>query len=510
MLKSADLVSRSDFRAGPLFVSPGRRLVQGPDGSANLEPVVMKVLIVLLDARGAVVTREELFEKAWGGALVGDDSLNRAVARVRKILADTAPGSSELETIPRTGYRLTGAVSAQVDSSGENPSDERRSTLSRRLLLGSATAAGIAGLAGIGFWSKRSKDRQFDELLQRGVEALEYGDGTLVSANILEDAVAIRPTDAAAQGLLAYALMVNISNIHKGAPGGGVERAEQAVNTALRLDPGEPNARLAQIELRRTTLDLAGTEDALRRVLATAPRNIFAMRLLWNLLQSAGRSREALALVRQAIAIKPLAAANNFPFAQLLWIVGQTAEADRVIDRAMEYWPDHRVVRFARFTIFTYTGRARTALAMLDNDRTRPQVFSPASMALWRVSLKALDNPSAANVAATRATTLEATNKDPLLSSQSILCMSALGDVDTAFKIANNLLQFLAPATRQGAEIEGKPRASSTAWRFTPWLFTPPAAPMRADPRFAALADGIGLSAYWRTRNVRPDYQVDS
>jgi DNA-binding winged helix-turn-helix (wHTH) protein/tetratricopeptide (TPR) repeat protein len=510
MLKSADLVSRSDFRAGPLFVSPGRRLVEGPGGSANLEPVVMKVLIVLLDAAGAVVTREELFEKAWGGALVGDDSLNRAVARVRRILADAAPGSSELETIPRTGYRLTGAVSVQVQAGGDQPAGPRPSSFSRRLLLGSVGGAAVASLAGLGWWSTRSKDRQFDEFVRRGVEALEYGDGTQVSVNILQEAVGLRPDDAAAQGLLAYALMVNTSNINKEAPSGGVERAEQAVNAALRLDPAEPNARLAQIELQRTTLDLAGTEDALRRVLATAPRNIFAMRLLWNLLQSAGRSRDALALVKRAIAIKPLAAANNFPLAQLLWIVGQTAEADRVIDRAMEYWPDHRVVRFARFTIFTYTGRARTALAMLDNDRTRPQVFSPASLALWRVSLKALDNPSAANVTAPRVASLEAARKDPLLSSQAILCLSALGEVDAAFELANNLLQFLAPASREGARSQGKPRASSTAWRFTPWLFTPPAAALRADPRFAALAEGIGLTEYWRARNVRPDYQLDS
>ena len=110
MLKSSDLVSRSDFRAGPLSVSPGRRLVEGPEGTANIEPVVMKVLVTLLDAHGAVVTREELFERAWGGALVGDDSLNRAIGRVRKILGDVAPGSSELETIPRTGYRLTGDI----------------------------------------------------------------------------------------------------------------------------------------------------------------------------------------------------------------------------------------------------------------------------------------------------------------------------------------------------------------------------------------------------------------
>ena len=46
-----------------------------------------------------------------------------------------------------------------------------------------------------------------------------------------------------------------------------------------------------------------------------------------------------------------------------------------------------------------------------------------------------------------------------------------------------------------------------TAWRFTPWLFTPPVASMRADARFNELCDGTGLTDYWRKRGVQPDYR---
>ena len=336
MLKSSDLVSRSDFRSGPLSVSPARRLVVGPAGTVSIEPVVMKVLIALIDAKGSVVTRGDLFELVWGGALVGDDSLNRAVARVRKNLADVAPGRIELETIPRTGYRLTGADLTPIAMADDQHAQPSRPGISRRAILGSVGGI-LAGLAGFGLWSMRSNDRRFEELFKRGEEALEYGDGSSEPADYLRQAVAIRPNDSAAQGLLAYALMANSDNVHKGVHVGGVGEAEEAINRALRIDPSDANAQLAKIQVDRTTLDLAGTEDRLRQVLASAPNNIFAMRLLWNLLQSAGRSDDALALVQRAIALKPLAAANNFPLAQLLWIVGRTAEADRVIDRAMEF-----------------------------------------------------------------------------------------------------------------------------------------------------------------------------
>ena len=53
-----------------------------------------------------------------------------------------------------------------------------------------------------------------------------------------------------------------------------------------------------------------------------------------------------------------------------------------------------------------------------------------------------------------------------------------------------------------------QPPVKSTGWRSAPWMFTPPVAPMRADPRFNALCDGIGLTEYWAKRGIKPDYQL--
>jgi len=505
MLRLVDLANRSDFTVGPLHVGPARRSLAGPGGSTTVEPIVMKVLLLLFDASGNVVTRDELFASAWGGVFVGDDSLNRAIARARKSLADVAPSQFEIETIPRTGYRLTGDTLALADRSND-AAIATPPAVSRRVMIGSAASVVLAGAAGAGLWSIRAREKsRFRDLVRRGEEGLEYGDGSPAVADYLRQAVAIRPNDASAQGLLAFALMANADDVNKGASAGRVDEAEKAASTSLRLQPNEPAALLARIQLQRSTLDLAGTEDRLRAVLSMAPNNIFAMRLLWNLLQSTGRSHDALALIQRAIGVKPLAAANNFPLAQVLWIVGRTAEADPIIDRAMQFWPAHRYVRFARFTIFAFTGRPRAALSMLDNDAVRPQSFSPESIALWRTLLAALDQPSAANVAKAKAASFGAVKREPRLASQSVLTLSALGEIDAAFEIANDLLVFRGSGSANGMS---NPRASSTGWRFTPWLFTPPAAPMRADSRFTALADGTGLTAYWAKRAIRPDYEL--
>ena len=93
-----------------MLVSPSRRLVEGPGGHAHVEPLIMQVFLLLLDAGGKVVTRTELFDQCWGGVIVGDDSLNRAIAKVRRTGGQVAPGLFEIETIPRTGYRLTGEI----------------------------------------------------------------------------------------------------------------------------------------------------------------------------------------------------------------------------------------------------------------------------------------------------------------------------------------------------------------------------------------------------------------
>jgi len=499
MLKLSDLALRPDLQLGPMLVSPSRRLVEGPGGHAHLEPLIMQVFLLLLDAGGKVVTRTQLFDQCWGGVMVGDDSINRAIAKVRRTGAQIAPGLFEIETIPRTGYRLTGEILQYLSGRSEDSSG-RTSTaprLSRRMLIGGA-AATAAIVGGVGFWSVRSReDRQFNELMTRGEEAVAYGDPGLDPTPYFERAVTIRPKDARAQGLLAYAYAFGATNVPTSAD--ELRQANSAARAALALDPKEPNARLAMVLLERPSLDFAGTEDRLRGILKTDPTNTAAMRHLWNMLQCVGRSRDALALVERAIAVEPLGAAGHYPRAQLLWITGRTAEADRVIDQAMENWPDHRFVRFARFIIFAFTNRPRAALAMLESSKTAPQHYTPEAIALWRVSLAALDQRTPATIAAARSANLERALHSPQLSNQAVMTLSALGETDAAFKIVNSLF-----AVSDG----GGPPAKSTAWRFTPWLFIPPTAALRGDPRFAPICNQSGLTEYWTKRRVRPDYQV--
>ena len=72
----------------------------------RLEPRIMQVLVCLVSARGEPVTRDELMQRVWGHEYVTEDALNRAVSRLRKVLAEELHADLAIEAIPKTGYRL--------------------------------------------------------------------------------------------------------------------------------------------------------------------------------------------------------------------------------------------------------------------------------------------------------------------------------------------------------------------------------------------------------------------
>lgn len=104
-----DLTRASDFRLGPVMVEPALRQITGAR-SETLEPRVMQVLVVLAVANGAIVSRDDLVRQCWEGRIVGDDSINRVIARLRKAAGEHGDGTLRIETITKVGYRLIGAV----------------------------------------------------------------------------------------------------------------------------------------------------------------------------------------------------------------------------------------------------------------------------------------------------------------------------------------------------------------------------------------------------------------
>lgn len=92
-----------DFRTGELW-KHGVRI--------RLQAQPLRLLEILVEHHGNLVTREELKGKLWPADTFGDfdQGLNKAVNKVREALADSALNPRYIETVARRGYRFIPAA----------------------------------------------------------------------------------------------------------------------------------------------------------------------------------------------------------------------------------------------------------------------------------------------------------------------------------------------------------------------------------------------------------------
>jgi Tol biopolymer transport system component/DNA-binding winged helix-turn-helix (wHTH) protein len=75
-----------------------------------LEPKAFDLLVLLLERRGHVVTKQEILDTVWRQTAVSDNALTRIVAHLRKALGDDARDARYIETVPTRGYRWLAPV----------------------------------------------------------------------------------------------------------------------------------------------------------------------------------------------------------------------------------------------------------------------------------------------------------------------------------------------------------------------------------------------------------------
>jgi TolB-like protein/DNA-binding winged helix-turn-helix (wHTH) protein len=96
-----------DFRSG-VVLKDGSRI--------KLQDQPFRILRVLLDHPGELVTREELQRQIWPSDTFVDfeKGLNNAIKRLREALGDSPEQPRFIETHPKRGYRFIGSVTAAV------------------------------------------------------------------------------------------------------------------------------------------------------------------------------------------------------------------------------------------------------------------------------------------------------------------------------------------------------------------------------------------------------------
>ena len=330
--------------------------------------------------------------------------------------------------------------------------------------------------------------------------------GAARGVDLLQQATALRPEDAALWGKLALAWRAVSESGRATEVGEATKASELAAFRALGLDPRQGDARTALITLRATYGDWLAVERGLRAVLVDEPRNDAATGELAALLQSVGRSGESFTLVQAVAARQPLSPTYQYRLAFALWIQGRLGEADQVIDRAFALWPRHQAVWSTRVWLMGFTGRARVALAQIEDPETRPVRMTAPALALLQTSMRAVETGLPADVKAAVDANMAAALHGPGNAVGAILVLSALHRLDEAFSVANGYL------LRRGSKLmplrtqPGQASFSDTGHRHTQALFIPVTAPLRADPRFLPMCDECGLGEYWRLSGHAPDF----
>jgi TolB-like protein len=103
-------MQRARFAFGPFVLDPDAGTLVRNDDPVAVSHRGLKLLAALLGRSGEILGKAELMDAAWPGASVEEGNLTVQIAQLRKLLGPAAGGGEWISTVPRVGYRFTGAV----------------------------------------------------------------------------------------------------------------------------------------------------------------------------------------------------------------------------------------------------------------------------------------------------------------------------------------------------------------------------------------------------------------
>jgi DNA-binding winged helix-turn-helix (wHTH) protein len=107
------------YRFGSVEVDTGRGTLTVGDQPVELQPLAFRLLVLLCEARGAVVPRDALLQRLWPEqVVVSDESLTKCVHRLRQALG---PEGARVRTLRKVGVRLDVVLNVFPPPSGSSP-----------------------------------------------------------------------------------------------------------------------------------------------------------------------------------------------------------------------------------------------------------------------------------------------------------------------------------------------------------------------------------------------------
>ena len=102
--------SPPSYEFGPFALDAGKRLLLRNGEPVPLAPKVLETLLVLIENRERVLSKDELLKQVWGDTIVEEGGLTRNVSVLRKTLGEKPEDHQYIVTVPARGYRFVAEV----------------------------------------------------------------------------------------------------------------------------------------------------------------------------------------------------------------------------------------------------------------------------------------------------------------------------------------------------------------------------------------------------------------
>lgn len=142
------------YRFGPFHFDPDKGILTKSGSPIRLKDQSARILTILLERPGELVTRKDIQDLLWPGGINVDfeSGINSSVRRLRQALLDEADRPRYIETIPRRGYRSLAVVEVTrphlqpppPQTLPAPPPPRRRSLLYASVALATSGAATVA------------------------------------------------------------------------------------------------------------------------------------------------------------------------------------------------------------------------------------------------------------------------------------------------------------------------------------------------------------------------------
>src|SRR5574340_773783 len=106
------------FLFGPFTFDAERATLSRDGRRLNAGQRALGVLHALLNANGHAVTKAQLIDFAWPGAVVEESNLSVQIAALRKLLGVAPDGADWIATVSRIGYRFIGPLTIMEAADG--------------------------------------------------------------------------------------------------------------------------------------------------------------------------------------------------------------------------------------------------------------------------------------------------------------------------------------------------------------------------------------------------------